>query len=115
MLNLRLVNGFFHPAPVSSDHRDVHDDDDDGDDIDDNHHNHDDDDEDEEDQDLEMGERVLFKSERSAKFPEEPNPLDQSLSTISQVTMMTKTMTMMMMMAKMMMIMTMTMTMMLSL
>ena len=54
---------FLPRRPVSSDRRDDQDDEDDGG---------------EGDRDLEMLERALFKSERSAKFPEEPNPLDRS-------------------------------------
>ena len=61
---------FLPRRPVSSDRRDDGDDgdDEDGDDVDGG----------EGDRDLEMLERALFKSERSAKFPEEPNPLDRS-------------------------------------
>ena len=58
---------FLPRRPVSSDRRDDQDGDDD-DDVDGG----------EGDRDLEMLERALFKSERSAKFPEEPNPLDRS-------------------------------------
>ena len=64
---------FLPRRPVSSDRRDDQDGDDDDDGDDDG-----DVDGGEGDRDLEMLERALFKSERSAKFPEEPNPLDRS-------------------------------------
>ena len=47
-----------------------------------------DDDEHDEDPYLEMKERTPFKSERSAKFPENLGPLARSLFTSSQIVMM---------------------------
>ena len=63
---------FLPRRSVSSDHHDVQDDDDDDVDYYDAFGDDDDDDDNDEDRDLEMEERVPFKSERSAKFPEEP-------------------------------------------